>query len=121
MFLPVLAGYRKLNFTFLSGPTMCRAREGMICPQGSFSSGSTMLSCLMISRFGLGRRSPMVRPGIVIVFVDESVKRMERGSWNIWGGIRGVMLNVAAGYPATYPPATSTSTSIDLLKKKMTV
>uniref|UniRef100_A0A9I9EC63 Uncharacterized protein n=1 Tax=Cucumis melo TaxID=3656 RepID=A0A9I9EC63_CUCME len=52
MFLPVLAGYKKLSFTFLSGPMMCNARDGTAPPDGSFSSGSTIFSCLMISLFG---------------------------------------------------------------------
>ena len=38
--------------TFLSGPTMCRARDGRWAPEESFSSGSTMLSSLSSSLFG---------------------------------------------------------------------
>mmetsp|Transcript_29931 Transcript_29931/g.67918 ORF Transcript_29931/g.67918 Transcript_29931/m.67918 type:complete len:258 (-) Transcript_29931:322-1095(-) len=43
-FLPVVAGYRMLSFTFLSGPMTINARAGRGRPAESISSGSSMPS-----------------------------------------------------------------------------
>lgn len=63
----------KKNGTFVSGPTIWRALEGRWAPLESFSSGSTMFSCLMISLLGSDIIGYVTfAPGCIYIYIEEN-------------------------------------------------